>query len=102
MGRSAGSGASGSRPTSRVSANAPCYRTGSYANAGFRIDYTLVEGVATSVGMRNIFDSNYLLVDGFPEQGRSVFLSLRARYRQCAFDSPIRNAPKGRSDFRGR
>jgi iron complex outermembrane receptor protein len=32
------------------------------------------------IGARNLFDANYRLVDGYPEQGRSFFASLRARY----------------------
>jgi iron complex outermembrane receptor protein len=56
------------------------YRTGNYANAGIRIDYTLIRNVDVGIGARNLFDSNYKLVDGFPEQGRSFFVSLRAKY----------------------
>jgi iron complex outermembrane receptor protein len=56
------------------------YRTGAYANAGLRIDYRLIQNVDVGIGARNLFDDNYQLVDGFPEQGRSFFLSLRARY----------------------
>ncbi|WP_404713143.1 TonB-dependent receptor plug domain-containing protein [Sphingomonas sp. MMS24-J13] len=56
------------------------YRTGNYANAGIRIDYTLIRNVDFGVGARNLFDSNYKLVDGYPEQGRSFFVSLRAQY----------------------
>jgi iron complex outermembrane receptor protein len=57
------------------------YRTGSYTSAGLRAEVNLIEGVDASVGVRNLFDDNYQLVDGFPEAGRSYFLSLRARYR---------------------
>jgi iron complex outermembrane receptor protein len=56
------------------------YRTGSYANAGLRADYRLAQGIDVGVGARNLFDDNYSLVDGYPEQGRSFFVSLRARY----------------------
>jgi iron complex outermembrane receptor protein len=55
------------------------YRTGSYANAGLRIDYRLPAGIDLGVGARNLFDDNRL-VDGYPEQGRSFFVSLRAKY----------------------
>ncbi|MGE0665614.1 MAG: TonB-dependent receptor plug domain-containing protein [Sphingomonadales bacterium] len=56
------------------------YRTGSYALVNLRIDYELVNGVELGIGGRNLFDGNYTLADGFPEQGRSFFLSVRARY----------------------
>ena len=56
------------------------YRTGAYALANMRIDYDLSSGVQLGVGARNLFDDNYQLVDGFPEPGRSVFVTLRARY----------------------
>ncbi|WP_374569966.1 TonB-dependent receptor plug domain-containing protein [Phenylobacterium sp.] len=55
------------------------YRTGAYAVANLRVDYELADGLEVGVGGRNLFDQNYQLVDGFPEQGRTLFLSLRAR-----------------------
>ncbi|WP_235589513.1 MULTISPECIES: TonB-dependent receptor plug domain-containing protein [Sphingobium] len=56
------------------------YRTGSYVQANLRIDYTLLNGVEIGVGARNLFDDNYTLTGGFPEPGRSLFVSIRARY----------------------
>lgn len=56
------------------------YRTGSYVQGNVRIDYEVVDGIQIGVGARNLFDDNYQLADGFPEQGRSFFASLRARY----------------------
>lgn len=56
------------------------YRTGSYAIANLRVDFTLLEGIEVGVGARNLFDDYYVLTDGFPEPGRSFFASLRARY----------------------
>lgn len=56
------------------------YRTGSYAVANLRVDFAMSEGVMLGIGARNLFDANYQLADGFPEQGRSLFASLRARY----------------------
>jgi iron complex outermembrane receptor protein len=55
------------------------YRTGAYAVANLRIDYALNDHVEVGVGGRNLFDSSYQLVDGFPEAGRSLFVSLRLR-----------------------
>jgi iron complex outermembrane receptor protein len=56
------------------------YRTGSYAQANIRIDYELVDGIQVGVGARNLLDDRYQLTDGFPEPGRSLFASVRARY----------------------
>lgn len=56
------------------------YRTGSYVNAGLRVDYDIMPGVEIGVGARNLFDDNYQLVDGYPEAGRSFFASIRAHY----------------------
>ncbi len=56
------------------------YRTGAYVNAGLRVDYTIAEGVEIGIGARNLFDDYYTLTDGFPEPGRTLFASLRARY----------------------
>ena len=56
------------------------YRTGSYVQANLRVDVTLVDGVEIGIGGRNLFDDDYQLTDGFPEPGRSLFASIRARY----------------------
>ncbi|MCW2365601.1 iron complex outermembrane receptor protein [Sphingobium sp. B7D2B] len=56
------------------------YKTGGYALAGLSIDYALTPQATLSVGGRNLFDRDYVLTDGFPEPGRSLFLSLSARY----------------------
>lgn len=56
------------------------FRTGSYAQVNLRVDYELIDGIELGVGARNLFDDNYQLAEGFPEQGRSFFASLRARY----------------------
>ncbi|QUT04919.1 TonB-dependent receptor [Sphingobium phenoxybenzoativorans] len=56
------------------------YRTGSYAIANIRVDFAVTEGIDIGVGACNLFNDYYVLSDGFPEQGRSFFASLRARY----------------------
>lgn len=56
------------------------YRTGSYVNTALRIDYAITEKIEIGVGARNLFDEEYSLTDGFPEPGRSLYLTLRARY----------------------
>ena len=62
------------------SAGTRYYRTGSYVSAGLRTDFDVTSGVQIGVGVKNLFDDNYQLVDGFPEPGRSFFVSARARY----------------------
>jgi iron complex outermembrane receptor protein len=56
------------------------YRTGSYVQANLRVDFELPGGLTLGVGGRNLFDDDYVLTDGFPEPGRSVFASLRWRH----------------------
>lgn len=56
------------------------YRTGHYVLANLRIDYDLFENTTIGVGGRNLFDTNYMLADGYPEVGRTLFASLRVRY----------------------
>lgn len=56
------------------------YRTGDYALANLSIEYALTAAIDVSVGGRNLFDVNHATADGYPEPGRSLFLSLRARY----------------------
>lgn len=61
------------------SAGTNYYRTGSYIQGGLRVDYEAIDGVVLGAGVRNLFDDSYTLTDGFPEPGRSFFLSARAR-----------------------
>ncbi len=56
------------------------YRTGSYVNGGLRADVTVLDNVTIGMGAKNLFDDTYILVDGFPEPGRSFFASIRAKY----------------------
>lgn len=56
------------------------YRTGGYVNAGLRVDYAITDTIEIGVGGRNLFDDYYTLTDGFPEAGRTLFASIRARY----------------------
>jgi iron complex outermembrane receptor protein len=56
------------------------YDTGNYVRADLRIDYAILPQVTVGVGARNLFDEYYMLADGFPEQGRSMYLTLKARY----------------------
>lgn len=56
------------------------YQTGDYALANLRVEYSLTDGIDVGIGARNLFDANYQLADGFPEEGRSYSLNVRARY----------------------
>lgn len=56
------------------------YRTGAYVNAALKAEYELRRGTSISASVRNAFDRNYQLVDGYPEAGRSYQLSLKASY----------------------
>lgn len=56
------------------------YDTGDHILAGLRVDFDVTDRVTIGVGARNLFDRYYVLTDGFPEQGRSIFASLRTRY----------------------
>jgi len=55
------------------------YRTGSYVQGSLRIDYELIDDVVIGAGVKNAFDDNYVLTDGYPEAGRSFFVTLRAK-----------------------
>ncbi|MPT49347.1 MAG: TonB-dependent receptor [Sphingobium sp.] len=56
------------------------YRTGAYANIGIRADYAVTDQIELGVGAKNLLDDYYVLTDGFPEQGRSFFASIRVKY----------------------
>ncbi|WP_067733189.1 TonB-dependent receptor plug domain-containing protein [Novosphingobium naphthalenivorans] len=56
------------------------YRTGGYVLANLTMNYELREGIEVGAGARNLFDKYYVLTDGFPEPGRSFFLSLAVKY----------------------
>jgi iron complex outermembrane receptor protein len=56
------------------------YQTGGYVVANLEVDYSVTDQLEVGLGGQNLTDTNYQLVDGFPEPGRSFFLRLRARY----------------------
>ncbi len=62
-------------------ANVPVYyKTGDYILANMRFDYDFSGRFSVGAGVRNLFDELYQLTDGFPEQGRTFFLTAKARY----------------------
>ena len=56
------------------------YRGGNYVNASLRIDYAINDKLEIGVGARNLFDANYSLSDGYPEPGRNLFVTAKARF----------------------
>lgn len=48
--------------------------------ANLRLAWRPREGLELAAGARNLFDTNYQLAEGFPEQGRNFTLSVQARY----------------------
>lgn len=55
------------------------YRTGSVVLAGLSGRMAVSDTVDIVAGVSNLLDENYLLVDGFPEEGRRGFIDLRFR-----------------------
>lgn len=56
------------------------YRTGAYTLFNLTATWAATDRIDISAGARNLGDYNYQLVDGFPEQGRTLFVALKARY----------------------
>jgi iron complex outermembrane receptor protein len=55
------------------------YLIGDYALVNLRVDFDVTDWATLGVGGRNLFDANYTTVDGYPEAGRSLFVSLRLK-----------------------
>ncbi|WP_230291507.1 TonB-dependent siderophore receptor [Croceicoccus sp. Ery5] len=56
------------------------YDLDGYVTASLRLDYAVNEHVTLGIGARNLFDEYYTLTDGFPEAGRSVFMTARGKF----------------------
>jgi iron complex outermembrane receptor protein len=56
------------------------YKVGSFVLANTDFDYAINKNVDLSFSVKNIFDADYILVDGFPEEGRTFQLNLRTRF----------------------
>jgi iron complex outermembrane receptor protein len=56
------------------------YRTGSFTLTNLVVSWNLNTHFDALIGGRNLLDRNYQLVDGFPEQGRNFYVSVRGRY----------------------
>ena len=55
-------------------------RMGGFGLLNLDIDWAVTDTANVSFGIRNVTDRNYSLVDGFPEAGRSVFLTSELRF----------------------
>lgn len=56
------------------------YRTGAYFLTNFNADYQVTSNLKVTAGVRNLFDQLYVLTDGFPEPGRSMYLAVKATF----------------------
>ncbi len=55
-------------------------RASDFTSAGFGAMVQLYRRVELQAGMDNAFDRNYILVDGYPEAGRTLYVNLRYRF----------------------
>src|SRR5215471_15338118 len=55
------------------------YKTGSFTLWNFEADFAVTDNIDFQVGGRNLLDSNYQIVGGFPSEGRNFFVNLRIR-----------------------
>lgn len=66
--------------TSSSAVNPPrFYETGEYALFNVAANWKVSSNIDLLFAVKNLTDENYLLVDGFPEEGRNATLSLRIR-----------------------
>lgn len=55
-------------------------KTSGFALANLNMQYDFSESMSVNFGVRNIFDKNYELTEGFPEPGRSFYLKTRLTF----------------------
>jgi iron complex outermembrane receptor protein len=55
-------------------------RATNYASAGFSASLRLYRQAELQAGLQNAFDRNFILVDGYPEPGRTAYVNLRYRF----------------------
>lgn len=56
------------------------YGTGAYTLVNLQADWKITGNLEAALGVRNLFDADYQLTDGFPEAGRTFFLNARATF----------------------
>ena len=55
------------------------FKIGSYFLTNLEADYAFTDTIGLAAGVRNLFDVNYQLTYGFPEEGRNLFVNLRVK-----------------------
>ncbi len=55
-------------------------KTGAYALLNVQADYKLSEDVTLAGGATNLLDEYYELTEGFPEPGRTIYASMKAKF----------------------
>jgi iron complex outermembrane recepter protein len=71
--------ADGEYDSNRFSSSDGVQVAGSYFIASARARYELPFGLSAQIELRNLFDRNYVLQEGYPEPGRTIFASMGYR-----------------------
>ena len=56
------------------------YKLGAYTLANISAEYELRPGTTVNLTVRNLFDLNYSLADGPPEQGRTIVAGFKMKF----------------------
>jgi iron complex outermembrane receptor protein len=56
------------------------YQLGAYTLANISADYEFRPGVILNLAGHNLFDQNYSLTDGYPEQGRTFTVGMKMKF----------------------
>ena len=66
--------------SSTTPATAFYYQLGAYTLANLSADYEFKPGVTLNFTAHNLFDQNYSLTDGYPEQGRTFTVGMKMKF----------------------
>lgn len=55
-------------------------KIGGFATAGIKLRYAPNKNFEIAAGVANIFDKNYELAEGYPEEGRNYYLTLTTKF----------------------
>ncbi|ENO87342.1 putative TonB-dependent receptor [Thauera linaloolentis 47Lol = DSM 12138] len=69
-----------SRWSTNTLANSPDVRTGSHTLVNVQLAYQVTSAFDLSLNARNLFDKDYALTHGYPQEGRNFVLTARLRY----------------------